>query len=115
MLHNPIRRSLGFAVLLLAVLSGITITFSVYAETFPEPVYVSLKLENKVMKFPQEAVWDGGPNMLYDAITPDGKVLLVTSPNTASVYAFDSNSGKQLAVIKVDKASKGIKISPNGK
>jgi len=84
-------------------------------EVFPEPAFVSQKLANTVERFPSETVWEGGPNMLYTTVSPDGKLLLVTSPNTASVYAFDTETGKQRAIIKVDKASKGIKISPNGK
>ncbi len=82
---------------------------------FPEPTYVTIKLANQVVQYPAEKVWKGGPNMLYNSITPDGKMLLATSPNTSSVYAFDTNTGKQLAIIKVGKASKGLKISPNGK
>jgi len=85
------------------------------AGLFPEPIYVSLKLANQVQKFPSDAAWAGGPNMLYNAITPNGNVLLATSPSTATVYAFDTRDGKQLAVIKVGAAPKGIKISPNGK
>ncbi len=82
---------------------------------FPEPAFVSLKKASKVEQFPSESVWNGGPNMLYNSVTPDGKVLLATSPNTSRVHAFDTRSGKKLAVIKVGKGSKGIKISPNGK
>jgi len=85
------------------------------ADVFPEPAFVSLKLANQIVKYPVEKVWQGGPNMLYNSITPDGKILLVTSPNTASVYVFDTATGEQLAIIKVGKASKGLKISPDGK
>ncbi|NOZ54352.1 MAG: YncE family protein [Gammaproteobacteria bacterium] len=81
---------------------------------FSEPAFVSLKLANQVQKFPLDTVWAGGPNMLYNAVSPDGNVLLVTSPSTATVYAFDTTNGKHLALIKVGKASKGIKISPDG-
>jgi len=88
---------------------------TVNADVFPEPAYLSLKAENQVEKFPAEDVWEGGPNMLYNALTPNGKVLLVTSPNTATVYAFDTNNGKQLAKIRVGQASKEVKISPDGK
>lgn len=84
-------------------------------DMFPEATFVTLKKANQVVKYPDQAVWEGGPNMLYSSITPDGKMLLVTSPNTASVYAFDSKTGKQLAIVKVGKASKGLKISPDGK
>ncbi len=94
---------------------GLTGVAAAHADVFPAPAFVTLKLTNQVERFPSKEVWQGGPNMLYDTITPDGNVLLVTSPSTATVYAFDTHSGKQLAVIDVDKGSKGIKISPDGK
>jgi len=84
-------------------------------DLFPAPAYVSLKLANQVQKMPSDVAWTGGPDMLFNAISPDGSVLLVTSPSTASVYAFDANKGKQRALIKVGQAPKGVKISPNGK
>ena len=83
--------------------------------SFPEPAFITAKMSNQVEKFPGQTVWAGGPNMLYDALTPDGKILMATSPNTASVYAFDTSSGKQLAIVNVGKDSKGLKISPTGK
>jgi len=97
----------------LALLTGVLSANA--ADLFPEPVFVSQKLANTVERFPAESVWKGGPNMLYTTISPDGKLLLATSPNTASVYAFNTSNGKQRAIIKVGKASKGIKISPSGK
>jgi len=98
----------------LTLLFAIITAPALNAETFPESVFVSLKHAGKVAKFNPSAKWTGGPNMLYEAITPDGKRLLVTSPSKQSVYVFDTKSGKQLKIIKVGKASKGIKISPNG-
>jgi len=82
---------------------------------FPKTVYVSMKKDATMQNFPQQQTWTGGPNMLYNALTPNGKMLLSTSPSTGSVYVFDTKSGKQLAIIKVGKAPKGVKISPDGK
>jgi len=76
--------------------------------------FVSIKQGSAVEVLPDESTWEGGPTMLYDALTPDGKMLLVTSPSTGSVYAFDATSGVQLAIIKTGKAAKGVKISPDG-
>ncbi len=81
---------------------------------FPETVFITMKKSGSVESFPTEKVWPGGPNMLYNAITPDGKLLLATSPSTGSVYAFNATTGKQRAVIGVGKAPKGVKITPNG-
>ncbi len=52
--------------------------------------------------------------MLYNAITPDGQHLVVSSPKTGSIYLFDANTHKRLAKIKVGKAPKGLKVSPDG-
>ncbi len=82
---------------------------------FPEPAYVTLKKAAEVEKFPGELVWKGGPDMLYNAITPDGKRVLATSPSSNTVYVFDTKNGEQLAVITVGKAPKGVKVSPDGK
>ena len=82
---------------------------------FPETTYISMKKDATMQNFPQQQTWTGGPNMLYNALTPNGKMVLSTSPSTGSVYVFDAKSGKQLAIIKVGKAPKGVKISPDGK
>jgi len=81
---------------------------------FPETVFISMKKSGTVEAFPQRASWKGGPNMLYNAVTPDGKRALVTSPSSNTVYVFDSKNGKQLAVIPVGKAPKGVKVTPDG-
>lgn len=83
-------------------------------EEFPETVYISMKKSATVETFPQQVTWEGGPNMLYDAVTPNGKMVLSTSPSDNTVYVFDAKSGKQLAIIKVGKAPKGVKVTPDG-
>lgn len=85
------------------------------ANEFPETVYITMKKSGTIENFPQEQTWVGGENMLYDAITPDGKMVLSTSPSTGTVYVFDAKDGKQLAVINVGKAPKGVKVTPDGK
>ena len=82
---------------------------------FPETVYVSMKKSGTIENFPGNTSWKGGPNMLYNAVTPDGKRLLSTSPSSNTVYVFDTKDGRQLAIIDVGKAPKGIKVTPNGK
>ncbi|MDP0590331.1 MAG: c-type cytochrome [Candidatus Endonucleobacter bathymodioli] len=91
------------------------VTGKATANEFPETVFISMKKDGTIQNFPQQQIWDGGPDMLYVAITPDGKMVLSTSPSTNTVYAFDANNGKQLAIIKVGKAPKGVKVTPNGK
>jgi YVTN family beta-propeller protein len=82
---------------------------------FPEATFVTMKKDGAIETFPQQQTWEGGENMLYDAITPDGKIVLSTSPTSDKLYAFDANSGKQLAIINVGKSPKGVKVSPDGK
>jgi len=81
---------------------------------FAESTFVSMKKSATMMSFPTQAVWKGGPNMLYNAITPDGRLVLSTSPSTNTVYVFDAKSGKQLAIVAVGKAPKGVKVTPDG-
>lgn len=82
---------------------------------FPETTFITMKKSGTVETFPAEVVWKGGPNMLYNAVTPDGKMLLATSPSGNNVYVLNTNTGEQLAVIAVGKAPKGVKVAPNGK
>lgn len=84
-------------------------------QEFPETTFVTIQKSNAVESFPDATVWAGGPNMLYDAVTPDGKRVLASSPTSGTVYVFDAASGKQLAVLPVGKAPKGVKVSPDGR
>lgn len=85
------------------------------SEEFPETVFISMKKSGTMETFPAGTIWKGGPNMLYNAVTPDGKRVLSTSPSSNTVYVFDADSGKQLAIIAVGKSPKGVKITPDGK
>ena len=81
---------------------------------FPADTFITMKKSGTVELFPKEVTWQGGPNMLYNAVTPDGSKVLATSPSSNSVYIFDAKSGKQLAVLEVGKAPKGVKVTPDG-
>jgi len=85
------------------------------ANVFSEPVYVTLRESNQVAKFPAKSVWPGGPKMLYNSITPDGKTLVVSSPKDGGIVIFAAQTGKQIATVKTGKGAKGLKISPNGR
>ncbi len=82
---------------------------------FPQAIFITMKKSATVESFPKQLIWKGGPNMLYDAVTPDGKMLLSTSPSNNTVYIFDVASGRQLAIIPVGKAPKGVKVTPDGR
>lgn len=88
----------------------------VYANNlFPKPIYVTLRESNQIAKFPGQHIWQGGPKMLYDSITPNGKTLVASSPKDGGIYIFDTSTGKQLGMVKTGKAAKGVKITPDGK
>jgi len=82
---------------------------------FPEITFITMKKSGTVETFPGEIVWQGGPDMLYDAVTPNGKLVLATSPSSNSVYILDADTGKQLAVVPVGKEPKGVKVTPDGR
>ncbi|WP_456447281.1 YVTN family beta-propeller repeat protein [Thiolapillus sp.] len=98
-----------------ATIHNNTATGKALKAQFPAPTYISMKKSGTLMLFPDTATWPGGPNMLYDAVTPDGRMVMATSPSTGTLYIFDARNGKQLAIIKVGKAPKGVKVSPDGK
>ena len=105
--------SLSPATAVLSTISAIT-TAKASNHEFPKPIYISMKKSGTLETFPSETVWQGGPNMLYTAVTPNGKMVLSTSPSTNTLYVFNSASGKQLAIIPVGKAPKGVKVTPDG-
>ena len=84
-------------------------------ELFPDDIFVTLRASGQIAKFGAPTLWQGAPVMLYNAITPDGKRVVVSSPKTTSIYVFDAATGKVLAQVKVGKDAKGLKISPDGK
>ena len=105
-------KSLHLAAMLL-IFTASTNAFA--SNMFPKDVFVTLKDSGELAKFAGEHKWKGEPVMLYNAITPDGKRLVVSSPKMQTVYVFDTKTHKRIAQVKVGKASKGLKISPNGK
>jgi len=85
------------------------------ATEFPQATFITMKKSGTVEMFPGEVVWQGGPDMLYDAVTPDGKLVLATSPSGNSVYILDADTGEQRAIVPVGTAPKGVKVTPDGK
>jgi YVTN family beta-propeller protein len=82
---------------------------------FSEHVFATMKAGATIHDLPTNTVWAGGPDMLYNALSPDEKLLLATSPSTNTVYIFDAQTGQQRAIVNVGKAPKGVKITPDGK
>jgi len=84
-------------------------------DLFSEPIFVTLRESNQNAKFPGQTIWPGGPKMLYNSVTADGKILVVSSPKDGGIYIYDTESGKKLGSVKTGKGAKGLKISPDGK
>ena len=85
------------------------------AAAFPAKVWVTMKQSGTLEVFPDGVTWQGGPNMLYDAVTPDGSKVMATSPSSNKLYVFDGATGKILKAIPVGKAPKGVKVTPDGR
>lgn len=86
-----------------------------FSQYFSGSVFATMKASATIHDLPTNTVWAGGPDMLYNALSPDQKQLLATSPSTNTVYLFDARSGQQQAVVTVGKSPKGVKITPDGK
>ena len=84
------------------------------SKEFPETIFVTMKGCGAIETFPIRSTWEGGANMLYTAISPDGHYLFSTSPSSKKLYVFDTNTGKKVAIISVGNAPKGVKVHPNG-
>ncbi|MBT5231905.1 MAG: beta-propeller fold lactonase family protein [Methylococcales bacterium] len=83
-------------------------------QAFPTPVYISLKKQGAITQLPSLKTKAGAENMLYNAITADGKTLLATSPSTNTVLVFKTGRIEQPKHISVGQQPKGVKISPDG-
>ena len=85
------------------------------SQYFSGHLFATMKAGATIHDLPHNTVWAGGPDMLYNALSPDQKLLLATSPSTNTVYIFDAQTGQQRAIVNVGKAPKGVKITPDGK
>ncbi len=116
-MQSRIRRLVATGALTVVVwlLAGFITLPVIAGELFPEPAYVSLRESGQVVKYPGQVIWPGGPKMLYNSVTPDGRVLVVSSPREGGIYFFETASGRHSEVVRTGKGAKGLKISPDGK
>lgn len=82
---------------------------------FPAPVYVTLQTGNAVERMPAGKTSDALSGAHYDAISHDGKRLLVSSKDLPEAYLLDSQSGKKLATFEIGPTPQGVAISPDGR
>lgn len=85
------------------------------ANWFPGPVYATLQASSAVENMATGKVWDGLPGAHYDAVSPDGKLLLVSSSTTPNVYLVDTATGTKLAVFGIGETPQGVAIGPHGR
>ncbi len=82
---------------------------------FPAPVYVMLQASNAVENVQTGQVFGGLPSAHYDAVSRDGKYLLVSSATLPDAYLLDAHSGKRLATFEVGPTPQGVIIGPKGR
>jgi len=107
----------GFWVFLIGALAlnPVCVWGEKFAEWFPHPVYLTLKRGKAVFVAPAAASWHAPSGTLYDALTPDGKLLLATSPFLGKLFFFETQSGALIASIALGQGPKGISVAPNGR
>jgi YVTN family beta-propeller protein len=84
------------------------------SDLFPQPVYVTVTKANAVEEMATSRNLDGVPTAHYDAISADGKLLMVSSRDQPEAYLVDVQTGKKLATYKIGKVPQGVAISPDG-
>lgn len=82
---------------------------------FPTPVYVTLQGTGAVENMATGRTWHGLASAHYDALSPDGTRLLVSSATTPDAFLVDTRNGKTLATFAIGPVLQGVKISPDGK
>ena len=83
-------------------------------QMFPGPIYVTLQDTGAVETLPTGMTWEGLDSAHYDASSPDGTRLLVSSKNTGNVYVVDTATGKTLATFDIGATPQGVAIGPHG-
>ena len=82
---------------------------------FPGRLYVTVQASNAIEIFPEQTLWRGLRAAHYDDISPNGRLLLVTSAMPGQVYILNAHTGKHLAKIALGKATQGVKITPDSR
>lgn len=84
------------------------------ADLFPAPVYATLQTSNAVESMPTGKLWHALTSAHYDAVSPDGKYLLVSSKDAPEAYLVDAYSGEKLANFEIGPTPQGVAFSPGG-
>ncbi|HET7300308.1 MAG TPA: YncE family protein [Oleiagrimonas sp.] len=84
-------------------------------DIFPAPVYVTLQGSDTVESLPSGRTRSGLASAHYDAVSPDGKLLLVSSKDKPVAWLLEARSGKKLATFAIGPTPQGVGISPDGR
>jgi|AntRauTorcE11898_2_1112593.scaffolds.fasta_scaffold05432_5 YVTN family beta-propeller protein len=84
-------------------------------EAVPAPIYVAVQNSGNVKVLPSKAAWPGVEGAHYDALSPDGRQLLVSGFKTGNVYVMDTQDGDVMGSIAIGEVAQGVKISPDGR
>ena len=79
-----------------------------------EPIFFTLQGDNIVSSFPIKNNWVADEKMTYVSTIENGLLVLATSTASDTVFAFNGETGEEIATFNVGKTPKGVKISPNG-
>lgn len=82
---------------------------------FPQPVYTTLTTSNVVESTSTDKTWNALIGAHYDAISADGKTLLVSSKDQPEAYLVDVESGSKLETFEIGPTPQGVAISPDGR
>lgn len=85
------------------------------SDLFPQPVYTTVTKANAVENMGAAKNLGDLPTAHYDAISADGKLLMVSSRDQPEAYLVDAQSGKKLATYTIGKVPQGVAISPDGR
>ncbi|SDL70692.1 40-residue YVTN family beta-propeller repeat-containing protein [Modicisalibacter muralis] len=116
--HLPTRRPLRLARICCAVALACNLGIASAAELqepFPAPIYVTLQTSNAVENMPIGQTWDGLASAHFNAVGPDGNLMLVSSKDLPEVYLLDVHSGEKLATFEIGPTPQGVAIGPNGR
>lgn len=113
---SPVRGTGNWRAIALAF--GLALAGSAAArepELFPAPVYVTLQSSNAVQAMPSGKPIEDLAAAHYDAISPDGRRLLVSSATQPEAWLVDARSGDKLATFEIGPEPQGVAISPDGR
>lgn len=84
-------------------------------QAIPKPIYAAVQKTGVVERFPSKSSWPGVEGAHYDALSPEGKQLIVSGFKTGNVYVMDTNNGEIQGSISIGEVAQGVKISPDGR